>query len=163
MLKIERDNPKKSPWHRLVWSPKIGRTDESDTDVDGLYLASTMDDYVEVWKLSNIIRTDRERKFKSSQLEEGMAFRALATLTSLKISLFSYKDTQTGPYKCADPDFSTRIFSVFLRWSRPEVPVLHFRFRKIRVLFTLNRTVGSWTRSKMDLGQTVRASLIFKI
>ena len=71
LLKIERDNPKKSPWHRLVWSPKIGRTDESDTDVEGLYLASTMEDYVEVWKLSNIIQTDRERKFRSGALEYG--------------------------------------------------------------------------------------------
>ena len=71
LLKIERDNPKKSPWHRLVWSPKIGRTDESDTDVEGLYLASTMEDFVEVWKLSNILQTDRERKFRSGALEEG--------------------------------------------------------------------------------------------
>ena len=30
-----------------------------------------MDDFVEVWKLSNIIQTDRERKFRSGALEEG--------------------------------------------------------------------------------------------
>ena len=55
LLKLDRAHCPRSVWHRLVWSPKIGKTEEGDTSADGLYCATTSNTVVEVWRIESVI------------------------------------------------------------------------------------------------------------
>ena len=56
LLKLDRGFSSRSVWHRLVWSPKIGKTEEGDTSADGLYCATTNASVVEVWRIESVIQ-----------------------------------------------------------------------------------------------------------
>lgn len=78
LLKVEREaKVERSCWHRLSWSPRIGRTYTTgsegevslDNDLEELFLTTTSQKRVEVWKMSAMnLSAKHEKKLKPNDL-----------------------------------------------------------------------------------------------